>query len=151
MTSIVFTVGNVLRADDAAGPLLAERLEAEPAPGWTVIDGGQTPENHTHTVRALKPERVLVVDAAEMGLAPGEIRLIEEESVVEHFLITTHAIPLSFLIQSLRESVSEILFLGIQPKDTSFYGPVSPAVDDAVTRLHRHLVENGRPEDFPRI
>ncbi|MEF2071154.1 hydrogenase maturation peptidase HycI [Consotaella aegiceratis] len=151
MSGIVFTVGNVLRGDDAAGPMLAERLEADPAPGWTVIDGGQTPENHTHAVRAAKPERVLLVDAAEMGLEPGEMRLIDEAAVVEHFLITTHAIPLSFLIQSLRESVPEILFLGIQPQGTGFYEPVSPAVEKAVATLHGLLRDGSAIEDFPRV
>ena len=42
---VVFTVGNSLRGDDGAGSLLAELLQAEPAPDWVVIDGGSAPEN----------------------------------------------------------------------------------------------------------
>ena len=37
---VILTVGNSLMGDDGAGPLLAELLESEPAPGWAVIDGG---------------------------------------------------------------------------------------------------------------
>ena len=149
MKRVVFTVGNPMRGDDAAGPLLAEMLENEPAPGWDVIDGADVPENHTHAVRRLEPDQVLVVDAAAMGLAPGEIRLIGEDDVAQSFLITTHAIPLNFLIESLKETISDIRFLGIQPEDTTFYGPVTPAVRNAVSALHRHLVVGGSPEDFP--
>lgn len=151
MTDVVFTVGNVLRGDDGAGPLLAELLECAPAEGWDVVDGGASPENCLHQVRALSPERVLLVDAAEMELDPGEIRLIDEDCVAGHFLITTHAIPLNFLIASLRETVPEIVFLGIQPADVSFFGPMSPVVRQAVTDLHRHLVKGKDIETYQPI
>ena len=39
--NIVFCVGSVLRGDDAAGPLLAKKLEDFPVEGWTAVDGGQ--------------------------------------------------------------------------------------------------------------
>jgi hydrogenase 3 maturation protease len=139
MTDLLFAVGNSLQGDDGAGPLLASLLEAEPAPGWEVIDGGATPENHTHQVRAFRPDRLLIVDAAEMGLAPGEIRRIEESRVAESFLVTTHAIPLNFLIASLQETIDDIQFLGIQPKQVAFMGPMSPEVRQAVASLHQDL------------
>jgi hydrogenase 3 maturation protease len=94
-----------------------------------------------HQVRALSPQRVLIVDAADMALAPGEIRLIDEDCVADHFLVTTHAIPLNFLIASLRETVPEIVFLGIQPKDIVFLGPVSAEIRQAVETLHEALVQ----------
>jgi hydrogenase 3 maturation protease len=140
MTGVVFTVGNSMRGDDGAGPLLAELLEATPAAGWTLVDGEAAPENHTHRVRALAPKRVLIVDAADMELAPGEVRLLDEDCVAEHFLVTTHAIPLNFLIASLKETVPEIIFLGIQPKDTIFCSPLSPSVRSAVEMIHHRLV-----------
>ena len=36
--NIVFCVGSVLRGDDAAGPLLAKKLEDFPVEGWTAVD-----------------------------------------------------------------------------------------------------------------
>lgn len=140
MTDVVFTVGNVLRGDDGAGPLLAQLLDEQPAPGWTVVDGEDVPENHTHYIRTLAPQRLLIVDAADMELPPGEVRLIEQDSVAEQFMVTTHAIPLNFLIDSLRETVPEILFLGIQPQDTSFFAPVTSTVRLSVEAVHDRLV-----------
>lgn len=140
MTNVVFTVGNVLRGDDGAGPLLAQLLDEQPAPGWTVVDGEDVPENHTHYIRTLAPQRVLIVDAADMELPPGEVRLIDQDSVAEQFMVTTHAIPLNFLIDSLRETIPEILFLGIQPQDTSFFAPVTTTVRSSVEAVHERLV-----------
>jgi hydrogenase 3 maturation protease len=142
MSKVVFTVGNRLRGDDGAGPLLAELLEADPAAGWTVVDGESSPENHTHRIRALMPRLVLIVDAAEMQLAPGEVRRLDEDCVAEHFLLTTHAIPLNFLIASLKETVPEVAFIGIQPGSTMLCGPITPSVRRAVERIHHGLVHN---------
>ncbi|CAO3358087.1 hydrogenase maturation peptidase HycI [Azospirillum palustre] len=151
MTDVVFTVGNVLRGDDGAGPLLAQLLDEQPAPGWIVVDGEDVPENHTHHIRALAPHRVLIVDAAEMELPPGEVRLIEQDSVAEQFMVTTHAIPLNFLIDSLRETIPEILFLGIQPQDTSFFAPVTTTVRSSVEAVHDRLVRGEGFEAYETV
>ena len=151
MTDIVFTVGNSLMGDDGAGPLLAEKLEREPAAGWEAIDGGSAPENVMHAVRAAAPDRVLLVDAAEMGLPPGSIRRIDPGMVADRFLIDTHAIPLDFLIASLGETVGEVIFVGIQPARVAFYEDMTPAVVAAVDDLHRRLAAGEDPADLPAV
>lgn len=151
MTDIVFTVGNSLMGDDGAGPLLAEKLEREPAAGWQVIDGGSAPENVMHAVRAAAPDRVLLVDAAEMGLPPGSIRRIDPGMVADRFLIDTHAIPLDFLIASLGETVGEVIFVGIQPARVAFYEDMTPAVTAAVGHLHRGLAGGLDPALLPPV
>ena len=40
----VFTVGAVLRGDDACGPMLSKMMEQNPIEGWDHIDGEMTPE-----------------------------------------------------------------------------------------------------------
>jgi len=140
VSNVVFTVGNSMRGDDGAGPLLAELLEAQPAAGWVVVNGEASPENYTHRVRALTPDRVLIVDAADMELAPGDVRLLDEDCVADYFLITTHAIPLNFLIASLKETVPEIIFLGVQPRAVNFCDPISAEVRQAIEKIHHRLV-----------
>ncbi|MDR3438354.1 hydrogenase maturation peptidase HycI [Telmatospirillum sp.] len=148
MSGVIFTVGNTMQGDDGAGPLLAELLEAQPAACWDVVDGEASPENHIHRIRALEPDRVLIVDAADMQLAPGAVRLIDEDCVAQQFLVTTHAIPLNFLIASLRETVAKIDFLGIQPKEIGFLFPMAPEVRLAVEALHQDLVSGIEIESF---
>lgn len=151
MTDIVFTVGNSLMGDDGAGPLLAERLEQAPVLGWEPIDGGSAPENVMHVVRAAAPERVLLVDAADMGLPPGSVRRIDPGQVADRFLIDTHAIPLDFLIASLGETVGQVIFVGIQPARVAFYEDMTPAVVAAVDDLHRRLAGGLDPASLPAV
>lgn len=151
MSGVVFTVGNVLMGDDGAGPLLAELLEAESADGWTVIDGGSAPENVMHAVRRDAPERVVLVDAADMQLPAGEVRRIDKAQVAGSFLITTHAIPLDVLVASLEETVPEVTFVGIQPQRVEFFATMTPAVRSAVTDLHKRFRDGRDVADIPAI
>ena len=68
MTDVLLCVGNSMMGDDGAGPLLAEMCAANPAGQWVVIDGGSAPENDIVAIRELRPERLLIVDATDMGL-----------------------------------------------------------------------------------
>lgn len=139
MKRLVFTVGNEMMGDDAAGPLLAQLLKRLPVAGWQVLDGGPVPENSLHLVRDLQPELILVVDAAEMGLAAGSIRHLSEEDIADQFLMTTHNLPLTFLIGALKEIAPEVRFLGIQPSVISFAYPVSSGVRNAVAEIRERL------------
>lgn len=132
MSSIVFTAGSVLRGDDAAGPMLAKLLENDPADGWQVIDGGQTPEDDLTVIRRAAPERILFVDAASMGLAPGEIRRLQASDVAKQFMFTTHSLPITFLLGELDKICSDVTFLGIQTGTMDFFDPLTPAVMDSV-------------------
>ena len=139
---LVLTVGNSLMGDDGAGVLLAQMLAEEPVDGWQALNGGSAPENVLHRVRELAPERVLVVDAAEMDLPPGTVCRIQDEQLEDPFFMTTHALPLSYLIQSLRTFVPQVDLLGIQPEVVAFGYPMSPAVKQAVAGIYAGLAEN---------
>jgi hydrogenase maturation protease len=79
-TVLVVGVGNRLLGDDAAGPLVIDRLAARALPaGVRLCDGG--------TVGlALLPEvedaaALVAVDAARFGAAPGTVRVFEGEAM----------------------------------------------------------------------
>ncbi|MCG8709116.1 hydrogenase maturation peptidase HycI [Brenneria sp. 4F2] len=139
--NMVLTVGNSMMADDGAGPLLAERMRQNPVAGWSVIDGGAIPENAAHRLRQLKPARLLVVDATDMGLPPGEIRIIDPRRIAEDLLMNTHNLPLNFLIERLQEDIADVIFVGIQPALVAFYFPLSREVVQAVELIHRRLAD----------
>ncbi|MEG8156439.1 hydrogenase maturation peptidase HycI, partial [Escherichia coli] len=94
MTDVLLCVGNSMMGDDGAGPLLAEKCAAAPKGNWVVIDGGSAPENDIVAIRELRPTRLLIVDATDMGLNPGEIRIIDPDDIAEMFMMTTHNMPL---------------------------------------------------------
>ena len=139
--NVVLTVGNSLMGDDGAGPLLCERMEATPVPGWTVIDGGSMPENVTYAVKAMKPQRLLIVDVATLGLAPGEMRFVDKERIRAMGIASTHNLPLSFIMDELEQEIKQVVFLGIQPQEVGFCLPVTDAVHKAVERIHVGLAQ----------
>lgn len=106
--NVMLAVGNSMMGDDAAGPMLSDLMEANPVDGWIAVNGGSAPENVAHQVRALKPERLLIVDAADIGLNPGEIRIIDPDDIADMFIMSTHNLPLNFLIDQLKEDLSLI-------------------------------------------
>ncbi len=142
---LVLTVGNEMMGDDAAGPLLARMMRLAPVDDWDVLDGGSAPENCVFKIRELAPSRVLIVDSAEMELAAGEVRLIDSDHIASLFLLTSHSLPLSYLMDSLRESMPVVDLIGIQPQLVAFGCPVSDEVKRAVERLYGWLKNRGDP------
>jgi len=140
---VVFTVGSVLRGDDAAGPMLAKMLENQPIEGWEIVDGGQSPEDELSVIRRMRPDFLLLVDAAAMSLEPGEVRVLDEKDVYVDFLITTHSLPLTFLLGELKDSCKEVVFLGIQPSHTEFFGPLHTRVKEALDGIYQCLEAGG--------
>lgn len=143
--NLVFSVGNGMMGDDGAGVLLAQILREKPLPDWEALNGGSAPENALHRVRELAPQRVLLVDAADMDLPPGSVRCIHDERLEDPFLLTTHSLPLTFLIESLREFVPQVDLLGIQPEMVAFGYPMSTAVKGAVQEVYTQL-RDGRED-----
>jgi hydrogenase 3 maturation protease len=133
---LVLTVGNELRSDDGLGPYLASLIqEAMEERGHLVINAGTVPENFTGKIRSERPSHILIVDAVEMREEPGTVRLIERDSISE-YSISTHAMPLSFLVRYLEDQGAyRIALMGVQPENLEFGTGLSPAVEDAVHDL----------------
>lgn len=136
---LVVTVGNRMMGDDAVGPLLAQKMQRAPLDDWDVLDGGSAPENCLYLIREMAPDQVLVIDAADMDLVPGEIRVIGADRLEDPFLMTTHTLPLSYLVQSLREFVPQVDLVGIQPQVVAFGYPVSAEMTRAVEQVYEGL------------
>ncbi len=68
-------------------------------------------------IRELRPQRLLIVDATDMGLNPGEYHNIDQ----------------------LKEDVGEVIFVGIQPDIVGFYYPMTQPIKDAVNIVYQRL------------
>jgi len=139
MTKVLLCVGNSMMGDDGAGPLLAEKCRACAPGDWVVIDGGSSPENDEVAIRELRPELLLIIDATDMMLSPGEIRIINPDDIADMFMMTTHNMPLNYLVDRLKEDVGNVVFLGIQPDIVGFYYPMTEAVKVAVEKVYQRL------------
>lgn len=136
MKRVVLTAGAVLRGDDAAGPYLAKLLQDNPVEDIEVIDGGQTPEDDLGYIRKIDVDELILFDAASMELAPGEMRILQEEDVFSDYMMTTHSLPLSFLIAELKSCCKSVIFVGIQPAHTDFMGALTPQVKESCDKFY---------------
>lgn len=126
-------------------------MAQNPVAGWSAIDGGAVPENTVHQIRALRPKRLLVVDASDMGLAPGEIRIVDPARIAEDLLMNTHNLPLNFLIDQLKNDIPEVIFVGIQPALAAFYFPLSAEVERAVEQIYQRLANWQKNGGFQKL
>ena len=149
----VVGIGNTLRSDDAAGILVARalttsRLLPDPKP-VLVIDAGHAPENCTAELRRYAPDVVLLVDAVEMGEAPGYIRWVEMDEI-EGMSASTHSLPLSMLASFLNWELNcEVTLLGIQLKSNDIGETVNLDVLRAVNEIVGTITEAINPKLIP--
>lgn len=135
-------IGNTARRDDAAGVRVVTRLRGKVPRGVDLLDAGTTPENYSSTIKRLRPRRIIFFDAVEMGADAGELRFIDEETLVSQ-TVSTHKQPLSMLMRVLREGLPEasIRLVGIQPKTTDFGFRMSAPVNRGVNALVGDILE----------
>ena len=114
MDFLIMCIGNRDGGDDGIGPYVADTLKIDSL-DVKVLDCGMTPENYTAIVKRHKPKTLVLIDAADMGLAAGDIRIIPKEKLGSMH-ISTHGIPLSVLITYLEHEADHIIVIGIQPK-----------------------------------
>ena len=135
MQYFVMCIGNRDGGDDAIGPYIADQLKKD-CTDLFVVDCATIPENYTNLVKCHKPRNLIIIDAVEMGLLPGDIRIIPKRKIGKMH-ISTHGIPLSILITYLEKYISNILFIGLQPKTMSgkLTRSVKKSGEDLVTFL----------------
>ncbi len=132
---VLMALGNVWRGDDGVGCFIAQNFKSD---DWLVLDCGRAPENFTSIVTKIKPKCLVIVDAAEMNLEPGQFRVIPSERI-EELYPTTHNIPLSYLISYLDKWAEKIILIGIQPKKTGEYDQISKELKDSTKKIIRIL------------
>jgi hydrogenase 3 maturation protease len=143
---VLLGVGNTLLSDDGVGCSIADSFSAE---GWITYNGGTAPENFTAPIRRADPALLLIVDAAEMDLSPGSIRIIQDDQI-DDTSIGTHMLPLSHLIRYLSPDIPEILFIGIQPETINPGVGLSPAVQAAADSLII-MLQKGEYADLKKL
>ncbi|HIE11246.1 MAG TPA: hydrogenase maturation protease [Kiritimatiellae bacterium] len=135
-------VGNPGRGDDAAGVALVELISA--AFPELCLNAGDAPENHLETVCRRKPDTVIIVDATEMGLPAGSVRLFPVASLGGG-AVSSHALSLYTAAEYLRRRCgAHVMVLGIQPARMSYDRGLSKAVGEAVRTTAAQIINHLR-------
>jgi len=154
--TIVLGIGNRLGGDDAAGTCVVDMLNRRrhrakvllPAE-IMAIDAGTAPESYTSVIRQHRPDLLILVDAADMGLPPGALRTIAPEKI-SVLSFSTHHMPLSMFIAYVKEFCGKVLLVGVQPERTEADRGISRAVHKSVKELAGAILE-GRIAEIPLL
>jgi hydrogenase maturation protease len=143
----IIGIGNYSLADDGIGLRIVERI-AEKG-----LDRGFEAINLADEgLRLLfylskETEKIVLVDAVDLGLSPGEYRLFRPEDVrstKELKRLTTHESDILAVLgfaESLGCSIPPITILGIQPGDLSPKMELSPALEERFDTYLRVALE----------
>ncbi len=129
MKIAILGVGNRMRGDDGVGPAAVELLEKELDGNNDVLllDCGLAPESFSGKVEKFGPEKIIIIDATDMGMEPGSVEVLDHTKI-KGSLISTHKLPLLLMIEYLQKRIgAEITFVGCQPEGHAFGSKMSEA------------------------
>jgi hydrogenase 3 maturation protease len=107
-----------------------------------LIECETVPESYLQEIVEIKPSHLLLIDAAMLGLKPGETKLINPEQVTNFPAITTHVLPLRIFCEYItKNSAAKIGLLLIQPGNVEFGEGLTPEVTAAADKIARLLLE----------
>ena len=136
--TVIVGIGNTLKGDDAAGPMLCRQLQrcgvrAE------VIDAGTVPENYIQPIIKKNPQNLLIVEAIDSGAPPGAINIFKPNQL-NSLIISTHTLSPDLFISVIAKEIDvDVYIIGIQPARIQIGESVSAEVSRAVQKLTRIL------------
>ena len=121
-------IGNIIRGDDGLGPKFIEAMKSRTSCAH-LFDCGTAPENYIFPILATSCDTVVLVDAADMGIAPGSIKLFALDEISKVSFSTHNPSPRLFtdLLRTGKDDLS-IFVVSIQPKTTVLGSPISEEV-----------------------
>jgi len=151
---VVLGIGNVLWADEGFGVRAVQALQER----WTfaghvsLVDGGTQGLYLIPQVHAAR--KLLILDAVDYGLAPGTLRLVENDEVPRFLgakkmsLHQTGFQEVLALAQLLGRYPEQVLLIGCQPQELDDYGgslrpAIKTALEQALTLAVQQLTRWG--------
>jgi hydrogenase maturation protease len=159
-TTLVLGLGNPLRGDDGVGVRVVQQLAKWCLPSDVeVVDGGTRGLGLVSLLEGRR--RAIVIDAGDMGLAPGEfVRFTLEEARLlreDEGRFSVHAAGLRealLLARALGMLPEEVVLFGVQPAHIAWEAGLSPQVEATLLHLaeavRREVMAGGPPMREPR-
>ncbi|MDD4137201.1 MAG: hydrogenase 3 maturation endopeptidase HyCI [Methanoregula sp.] len=114
----IIGVGDELQPFDRLGMVAAKKIEQLHLEHVAVFLAATVPESVTGPVRRFRPDHTVFLDAADMGVQPGTIAVIDPKEI-RAGLFSTHALPLPVVMDYIAHEIGTgVTLLGIQPDST---------------------------------
>lgn len=135
----LIALGNRLRGDDGIGPIVLSAL-AKKADNraFNFVEAGSDAFAVLEYLTGRQPN--IVIDCANMGLAPGSIRAFKVNKKfipAVDSMISLHGFSFAEIF-SMAESLGELApttFIGVQPASVAFGQKLSPQVEQAIPQI----------------
>jgi hydrogenase 3 maturation protease len=135
-------IGNPIRKDDFVGVKIVQNLKGKVSEKVFLVECETVPESYIQQIIDFNPTRVLLIDAAALGLRPGDSRLVEPEKLATAPAFSTHMLPLRIFCEFLSKTTkARIALLLIEPEKTDFGEGLSPEVDAVAQKITKTLLE----------
>jgi hydrogenase 3 maturation protease len=139
---VIAGIGNPIRMDDFVGVKIVQDLQGKLSKKVHLIECETVPESFMDEIVKLKPSHVLLVDAAVLGLKPGEVRLFDAERVSSFPSISTHTLPLRIFCDYITQlAEAKIALLLIEPKNVEFGEGLTTDVQAAAEKIANTLLK----------
>lgn len=168
--TLVLALGNPLRGDDGVGSALLQeiRASAAPLPETSLIEGH--PEDLLAALMERNYQRIIILDAADMSLSPGEWRRFTVRNSSDLFQATvvaapeaaatlfpsallassSHGLGLAEILalsaatseaETPADTLPEITIYGVQPESIQWSPALSTAVRNSVPQLCQTILD----------
>lgn len=133
---VVAGIGNPIRMDDFIGVKIVRDLKGKVSEKVLLIECETVPESYIQQIVDFNPSHILLIDAAVMGLKPGEFRLVKTEHLKVFPAISTHTLPLRVFCEYVAKMTNaKMALLLIEPKQTDFGEGLSREVEAAEQKI----------------
>ena len=137
---VIAGIGNPIRMDDYVGLKIVEQLKGKLPPNVLLIEAETVPESYLQAIEEFCPSHVLLIDAAYLGLKPGQASLVDAEAIVNYSAISTHLLPLRIFCDYVKQATgAKIALLLIEPACMEFGEGLTGEVEAAAEQLTKAL------------
>ena len=138
---VVAGIGNPIRMDDFVGVKIIRDLRGKVSEKVYLLECETVPESFIQQIISFNPTHVLLIDAAIVGLKPGESKLVNPEELTAFPAYSTHMLPLRVFCEYLSKMTkAKIALLLIEPKNTNFGEGLTLEVDTATKKIANFLL-----------
>jgi hydrogenase 3 maturation protease len=133
---VVAGIGNPIRMDDFVGTRIVQDLQGKVSTKVYLIECETVPENFIQKIVDFDPTHVLLIDAAILGLEPGDSRLVKPERLAAFPAYSTHALPLRVFCEYInRATKAKIALLLMEPKKADFGEGLTSEVETSAQKI----------------
>jgi hydrogenase 3 maturation protease len=141
----ILGIGFELRSDDAAGVVIARKLQAYikkmKIKALKVFLGETAPENLTGEIKKFNPTHLIIIDAIDFQKKAGAISIADSRGE-KGVSFSTHRMPIKFIKDYLYKSIAcQTIIIGIQPQSLDFCVSLSPKIQKSVRIVLEEIME----------